>query len=42
MEVLSMELINKESSEIIMEDKDILFALCSKCDNINVFYGEML
>lgn len=37
-----MELINEESSKVFTEDKNILFALCSNCNNINAFYGEML
>lgn len=34
-----MELINEESSDIVMEDKYILFALVSNCNNLGAFCG---
>lgn len=32
-----MELINEESSDIVMEDMYILFALVSNCNNLKAF-----
>ena len=37
-----MELINEDSSNRIMEDKYILFALVSNCNNLKAFCGECL
>ncbi len=34
-----MELINEESSDIVMEDKYILFALVSNCNNLRALCG---
>lgn len=34
-----MELVNKDSSDIITEDKYILFALISNCNNLKAFCG---